>query len=182
MLASAFVLLFASRAWAQQAPPTAPPAPVSDEPVEPRLNFLFAYAYMHDSSWDEHLFYGWQTTLSFRMTKNLSIVGEFGGNHGEYLNTGFTIQRYALLGGVKLTGGEGRMRPFFQGLVGVSRQGGDVGLADGYAVQGGGGVDMTLNERWTFRAQADFRWFREDVTWTAYRFSGGVVVYLGKRH
>jgi hypothetical protein len=178
--AVAMLSLFGTQAWAQQ---TAPPAPVKDQsPAEPTMNLSLAYAFMRDNSWEENLYYGWVATLSYRLGRNVSLVGEFGGGHGEFRDTGFTIQRYALLGGLKLSGGEGNVRPFFQVLAGGARQGGDVGLAHGIVVQPGGGVDLTLNERWTFRVQGDFRWLREDEeNWTQYRLSGGVVIYLGRR-
>jgi hypothetical protein len=128
------------------------------------------------------MYYGWQATLSFRLTTNLSIVGEIGGSHGLFRDTNFTIQRYALLGGMKLSGGEGRMRPFFQVLFGGTRQGGDVGLANGLALQPGGGADLELNDRFTFRGQGDYRIMREDgEIYTGYRASGMIIIYLGKR-
>ena len=167
-------------AWAQ-ATPTAPPPPPTAEAAEPRFTLMGGYAYFKDNAWDEHMFFGFQATLGYRITKNMSIVGEFGGSHGEKGTTGFTIQRYALLGGIKLSGGEDRLRPFFHVLTGVSRQGGDVGQADGIVVQPGGGVDFQLNDKIALRGQGDFRWWREDDTnYTGYRFSGGLVFYLDR--
>ena len=180
-LAIMFVLLASPEATAQTAPPP-PPRPVDEPSGEPRFNLSGGYAYMRDYSWDEHLLLGWVATLGFRITKNVSIVGEVGGGHGEFRDTGFTIQRYALLGGMKVMGGEGRLRPFFQGLAGMTRQGGDVGLAEGYAFQPGGGVDFSLTEKIVLRGQADFRWMREnDENWSSYRFSGGLVFSFGKK-
>jgi len=43
-------------------------------------------------------------------------------------------------------------------------------------------VDFSLTEKIVLRGQADFRWMLEnDELWTAYRFSGGLVFYFGKR-
>ena len=146
------------------------------------MNLSIGYAYLRDGSWDEYLPLGWVAALNYRIGRNMSIVGEFGGSHGKFRDTGFTIQRYALLGGIKLSGGEGQIKPFFQVLAGGTRQGGDVGLANGVAIQPGGGADLTLNDVFTFRAQGDFRWMREDSeNWTQWRVSGGIVIYLGKR-
>ncbi len=87
------------------------------------------------------------------------------------------------MGGIKLSGGEGQLRPFFQVVGGYSRQGGDVGIATGYALQPGGGVDFALTEKINLRAQGDFRFLREnDTNWTSYRLSGGLVIYLGKKN
>lgn len=180
-LAMAVLSLASSPAWAQL--PTAPPptTPVEESTPTPPTNVLFGYAYFHDFSWSEHLFYGWVLQLSQRLTKNLSLVGEVGGSHGEYGSTGFSIQRYALLGGIRLYGGEGRARPFFQVLAGASRQGGDVGIANGWAVQPGGGAEFELSPRWTLRGQGDFREIFEDGKhYNSYRFSGGIVLSIGK--
>jgi len=179
------VCLISTPAIAQQTAP--PPPPSADQgDVEPKTNIMFGYAFMHDSSWDENLFLGWVATLSHRIKPNLAIVGEVGGSHGEKGTTGFTIQRYAFLGGLKLSGGEGQLRPFFHVLGGYSRQGGDVGIANGFIVQPGGGVDFALTEKIILRGQGDFRFLREksqneSQNWTGYRFSGGLVIYLGKK-
>lgn len=179
-LAVAMLSFVGAEARAQTAPPA--PKKTDQSPEEPRMNLSIGYAYLRDSSWNEHLPLGWVAALNVRIRRNISIVGEFGGSHGEFRDTGFTIQRYALLGGIKLSGGEGQIQPFFQVLAGGTRQGGDVGLANGFAVQPGGGVDFTLNDWLTLRAQGDYRWLREDgENWNQYRVSGGIVIYLGKR-
>jgi hypothetical protein len=160
--------------------PTAPPAQQTDEPKEPKWNLEGGYAYMYDSSWKQHLLYGFSVSLTRRISPAISLVGEGGGSHGQTDN-GFSIQRYAFLGGMKVHGGEGQVRPFFQALVGYERQGGEVGLATGIAVQPGGGVDLTVNDKLTLRAQGDYRFIREDGNnYNQYRISGGVVWYLGK--
>lgn len=170
----------ASPALAQQ--PTAPPPAQSDEPQEPRWNLSAGYSYLYDGSWKEHLLYGFYGSISRRITPILQIVGEADGHHGEYGTTGFTIQRYAFLGGVRIMGGEGEVRPFFQAMAGYSRQGGDVGLAHGIALQPGAGVDLTMNEWLTLRAQGDYRFLREDgVNYNQFRVSAGIVLYFGKR-
>jgi hypothetical protein len=79
--------------------PTAPPPVQSDEVIEPATNLFFGYQYFHDFSWDEPMVLGWSRVLSTGCAATLSIVGEISGSHGEYQSTGFTIQRYALLGG-----------------------------------------------------------------------------------
>jgi hypothetical protein len=91
------------------------------------------------------------------------------------------------MGGAKVPGGEGQVRPFFQVLAGWSRQGGDVGELNGGVLQPGGGVDFFATDTWTLRAQADFRVIYEPnengqyELRTAYRFMGGLVIYLGKK-
>jgi hypothetical protein len=179
------LLASSSLARAQQptAPPqqpTAPPAQKADEsPQEPAWNLSGGYAYLYDGSWKEHLRLGFVASLTRRLTPTLSIVGEAGGDVGEYQTSGFTIQRFAFLGGVRLHAGEGEVRPFFQVLAGYSRQGGDVGLANGIAVQPGGGVDLVMSESITLRAQGDYRYLREDgQNYSQYRIAGGLVWYF----
>jgi len=142
---------------------------------------MFGYQFMHDYSWDENLYWGAAITLSHRISRNVSLVGEASGSFGDTAN-GFSIQRFAFLGGAKITGGEGQVRPFFQVLAGLSRQGGEVGELNAGALQPGGGVDFFLNDKWTLRAQGDFRVIYEENEFrNAYRVMGGVVWYLGKK-
>jgi hypothetical protein len=176
----AILIGVARPAWAQQ--PLAPPASSDQSPVEPKWNFTFGYQYLYDGSWKEHLLYGFLVSVNRRLTDTFTIVAEGGGSHGEYLNSGFTIQRYAFLGGLKLHAGEGDVRPFFQGLAGYSRQGGDVGTANGIVVQPGGGVDLVMSESITLRAQGDYRWLREDGTnYNQYRIAVGIIWYGFKK-
>ena len=171
------------QAQAQTVRPTAPPAVKADNsPEQPVMNLSFGYAYMYDSSWSEHLLFGFVGSITRRIKPNLSIVGEVGGSHGEYRTTGFSIMRYAALGGVRLSAGEGDVKPFFQALAGYSRQGGDVGIANGFALQPGGGVDLVMTESLTLRAQGDYRFLSEDgQNYSQYRLSGGVIIYLNKK-
>jgi hypothetical protein len=161
--------------------PTAPPATQPEEdPGERRTSISFGYAYFRDGSWAETLRFGFISTLSHRLTRNFALVAEFGGSHGEYRNTGFSIQRYALLGGIKLIGGEGQIRPFFLGMAGGTRQGGEVGLANGVVVQGGGGAEFVFSERWSVLGQADYRvWYENREIYTGYRVAGHFAWHFG---
>ncbi|HEX5069498.1 MAG TPA: hypothetical protein VFV78_04715 [Vicinamibacterales bacterium] len=182
-LAMALLSVSATEAWAQvpTPTPTAPPPTAIDEPFERPTNIMLGYQYLHDFSWDSSMVGGFSVSLTRRIKGNINIVGEVSGSYGETVN-GFTIQRYAFLGGIKVTGGEGNIRPFFQVLGGLSRQGGDVGELNAPAIQPGGGADFFLNDRWTFRAQGDFRFlFEEGELRTAYRVTGGIVFYLGRK-
>lgn len=177
-----FVIASALPAAAQT--PLSPPATttaVDESPTEPRLSFSIGYPYFHDGAWDGKLLYGFLSTISYRITRNMSLFAELQGSHGWYGDTDFTIQRYSLMGGLKLVAGESNIRPFFHGMFGVTRQGGDVGEADGLAVQGGGGVEFTINQRWGLRGQADYRVMYENEDFaTGYRFAGSLIIYLGK--
>jgi hypothetical protein len=171
--------------WAQAVPTAPPPTgkPSPDQsPEEPSTNLTFGYQYMYDGSWSEHLLIGYFASITHRIKPTLALVGEAGGSNGQYKTTNFRIERYAFLGGLRLMGGEGEVRPFFQVLAGYSRQGGDVGIANGIAVQPGGGADLAVTESLTIRAQADYRFLREDGhNYNQYRLSGGLIWYLGKK-
>jgi hypothetical protein len=160
----------------------AAPALAQEAPREPSTTLSGGYQFMKDFGWRENLNIGWVASLTQRMTTHISIVAEAGGSHGEFGETGFTIQRYAFLGGMRLSGGEGSVKPFVQVLVGQSRQGGDVGRVNGLAVQSGGGADITLDNGLTLRVQADIRTAREDGTWwRQFRAAGSVVWTIRRR-
>ena len=164
--------------------PLSPPATTTtadESPTEPRLSVSIGYPYFHDGAWEAKLLYGFLTTVSYRITRNMHIFAELQGSHDWYEETSFTIQRYSLMGGLKLVAGEGRIRPFFHGMFGATRQGGDVGLAKGIALQGGGGAEFALNQRWALRGQADYRlMYENEELFTGFRFAGSFVIYLGK--
>lgn len=164
---AAIVAGWASPAWAQ-------------EDVLPKTTIMGGYSFMVDRSWQERLPLGWVAALSQRISDRVSIVGEASGSYGKFADTNFTIERYAFLGGVKWqsSGAEGLV-VFLQGLAGLSRQAGDVGILNGFLLQPGGGVDLRVTERMSFRAFADYRWLHEDgVRWNQYRAGGGVVINL----
>lgn len=178
----ALVLISALPAAAQT--PLSPPATTTarEESTEPRTSFSIGYVWFHDGAWDVDLQYGLVGTLQYRITRNMSLLAEVQGSHGFYGSTDFTIQRYSIMGGFKLVAGESRIKPFFEAMFGATRQGGDVGLAKGIAVQGGGGAEYTINYRWGLRGHADYRVMYEDEeVYTGYRFTGSVIIYFGKR-
>ena len=71
--------------------------------------------------------------------------------------------------------------PFIQVLGGLSRQAGDVGIQNGWIIQGGGGIDLRFHERFALRAFGDYRFLRElGQSWNEYRFGGGLVIAIRK--
>jgi len=175
--------LTATAAWAQLPTPipTAPPPTTSDEPVERPMNIMFGYQYLHDFSWNSSMLGGWSVALTRRIKGNINIVGEAAASYGD-TEHGFSIQRYTFPAGVEVLDDKGNVKQLFQLLGGLSRQGGDVGQLNGIALQPGGGVDFLYKDRWTFRAQGDFRFIYEEGELSmAYRGTGGIVFYLGKK-
>ena len=169
---------------------TATSASAQDD-LPPKMSIMGGYSFMIDRSWDENLPYGLVAALSYRFNETGSLVFEASGQRGQYLTTDFNIERWAFLGGFKLqsTGGGEALMPFIQVLGGLSRQAGDVGIQHGWIIQGGGGIDLRVNERFALRAFADYRFLRENqhsregtfgTNWNQYRFGGGLVVALRK--
>ncbi len=71
------------------------------------------------------------------------------------------IQTVGVLGGPRFHFDTGGARPFFHGLVGVTRGLRKIGFfghtATHWAIQPGGGVDIDMTENTAFRVQADYR-------------------------
>ena len=154
----------------------------------PRLTITGGYQYLLDKSWDEKLDKGWIAAVAYKIGEITSVVAEGSGSYGKLTGTNWTIERYAFLGGIKFqVGGEGP-RPFVQFMAGLSRQAGDVGIANGLALQPGGGVDLPFGERLSVRVFGDYRLIREKdkslatgpawVRYNQYRVGGAVVWVL----
>jgi hypothetical protein len=161
---------------------TATSASAQDD-VPPRTTIFGGYTFMIDRSWDENLPYGLVAALSQRFNETTSLVFEASGQHGKYGTSDFNIERWAFLGGLKLqsTGGGEALMPFIQVLGGLSRQAGDVGIQNGWIIQGGGGIDLRFHERFALRAFGDYRFLRElGQSWNEYRFGGGLVIAIRK--
>jgi len=158
----------------------------AQEDVPPKTTLMGGYSFMIDRSWESKMPYGLVAALSQRFSETGSLVFEASGQRGK-LDSGFKVERWAFLGGVKLqsTGGGEAVMPFVQFMAGLSRQAGDVGILNGAALQAGGGMDLRFKERWFLRAFADYRWIRETIItgprhWNQYRFGGGIVYALRK--
>jgi hypothetical protein len=169
---------------------TATSASAQDD-LPAKTTIMGGYSFMIDRSWDENLPYGLVAALAQRFNETASLVFEASGQRGKYGATDFSIERWAFLGGLKLqsTGGGEALLPFIQVLGGLSRQAGDVGIQNGWIIQGGGGIDLRFHERFALRAFADYRFLRESqqdregkhgTNWNQYRFGGGLVIAIRK--
>jgi hypothetical protein len=161
---------------------TATSASAQDD-VPARTTIMGGYSFMIDRSWDQNLPYGLIASLAQRFNETGSLVFEVSGQRGKYATTDFNIDRWAFLGGFKLqsTGGGEALMPFIQVLGGLSRQAGDVGIQNGWIIQGGGGIDLRFHERFALRAFGDYRFLRElGQSWNEYRFGGGLFIAITK--
>ena len=145
------------------------------------------YSFMLDRSWSEKLPTGLVAAMSQRFSDTGSLVFEVSGQRGKLGTTPYKIERWGFLGGLKMqsTGGGEALMPFIQVMAGLSRQAGDVGILNGLALQGGGGIDLRFRERWCLRAFADYRFIKETTLdgpqhWNQYRVGGGIVYALRK--
>jgi hypothetical protein len=137
---------------------------------------------------------GWLGAVSVSLTKNLAVVGEFGGNYKSMTVTEYgydidvDVSEHAFLGGVKIQGDSPKTRPFFQTLFGMSRYSGGSSVGDydvsvsstGFAIQPGGGVDVFFSKRIGLRIQGDYRFVSGDEgSSNEFRVAVGVVIGFG---
>lgn len=152
----------------------------AQEGAAPKTTIMGGYTFLQDKSWDEIMPWGWIVGASQKLGERASVIGEMSASYGEYGETRHSIERWAFLGGIRLQGGEG-LRPFVQAMAGLSRQAGDVGIQNGFLVQGGGGVDLVMNERFSLRGFGDYRLLYElGSYYNQFRFGGGIVYNIRK--
>ena len=137
---------------------------------------------------------GWVAAFAGHITNGLSIVGEVGGNYKSVNVSGVSVDvsEHSFLGGVRFgSGGNAKVRPFVQALVGYSRIAGG-GSVSGFNVgvsvnaltfQPGGGVDVQVSPKVAVRMQADYRLLTQADLGTGWqvRLAAGVVFALGGR-
>ena len=156
----------------------AAPAAAQEETL-PKLSVMAGYNFLKDPSWDSNLKFGWVVAVSQKVAERLSIVAEGSGSYGKITTTPFKVERYGILGGLKIQGGGDGPRIFVQFLTGLSRQAGDPGIQNGFIFQPGGGVDFRLAERVSVRGFGDYRMLRElGVFHHQYRIGGGILIKL----
>ena len=145
---------------------------------------------------------GWVVAVAGHITDQLGIVGEVGGNYksvtpvptlpGSAAGVSVDVSEHSFLGGARFAfGGNAKVRPFVQALVGMSRLSGgasvsgvDVGMSiNALTVQPGAGFDVQIGPRVSVRLQADCRWMTlQDIgSGWQYRLATGVVFALGGR-
>ncbi|MEZ5316402.1 MAG: hypothetical protein R2752_03270 [Vicinamibacterales bacterium] len=107
---------------------------------------------------------------------SLGVVGELGVNHfsDDLLVDG--ENQLSLMGGVRLAAPKrGQIRPFGQVLMGLLSSFDE----HDFAIQPGGGVNMTLRPNTDLRVQVDFPFdFAASKTFTGFRFNVGVAFWL----
>ena len=176
--------------------------PVSVSAQPPRLVEVAGggYSFVRDFLVEENFPLGWFASGSCRVFDWLDAVGEISGTYkkhdftvdGEGFSTSTRLHSY--LGGVRHARPMGRVIPFGQVLVGVTRETGGVtvfrqSIAEAqtkFTLQPGGGVDIPLTDRVSARFGADYRRiFAERVNTdeesdNQLRFAAGVVVGVGR--
>jgi hypothetical protein len=115
---------------------------------------------------------GWTAGVGVGMSANSAFVGEVGGHYkdGGRLHT--------FQGGLKFFNATNpKAVPFFQVLTGLGHYNGGGGSA--WALTPGGGVDVQINEKASFRAQADWVFVRvSGVNVNHIRFGGSIVIKI----
>ena len=129
-----------------------------------------SYSVLHDSNIKETFPTGIVLALGADVNKVIRIVGEFGGNY-KTINvataTNISLQVLTYHGGIRFaTSGKAPVKPFVQVLAGGARMtdillGSGSSVSDnGWAMQGGGGVDFRAAHRVDVRLQVDYRGIR----------------------
>ena len=141
------------------------------------------YSYLHDQGASSNFPSGWTGSVSVGINSKLSVVGELGGSY-QTLTTpsgNVTGHIYSFLGGARYTAySAGKVSVFGQALVGAARSslGVDTTVSPetDFALQPGGGVDVTLAPKWAVRVQGDFRAIRASGSTTKQeRVAAGIV-------
>jgi len=141
------------------------------------------YSYLHDQDASSNFPSGWTGSVSAGINSRLSVVGELGGSY-QTLTTpsgNVTGHIYSFLGGARYTAySAGKVSVFGQALIGAARSslGADMTVSPetDFALQPGGGVDVTLAPKWAVRVQSDFRAVRASgATTKQERVAAGIV-------
>ena len=130
--------------------------------------------------------FGWIVALSGRIDPHIAVVGEINGNyHREsFGTTDLSSDIYTFLAGPRVLSVSGKMTFFGQLLVGLSHSRiGATGFPsasdNGFAIQPGVGVDLSLAPRRALRVQADVPFYRSEGNSShAFRFGVGIVFDL----
>jgi hypothetical protein len=141
------------------------------------------YSYLHDQDASSNFPSGWTGSMSAGINSRLSVVGELGGSY-QTLTTpsgNVTGHSYSLLGGARYTAySADKVSVFGKALIGAARSSlgalMTVSPETDFAVQPGGGVDVTLAPKWAVRVQGDFRAVRASgATTKQERVAAGIV-------
>jgi hypothetical protein len=114
---------------------------------------------------------GWLGAIGFGLSSNAAFVGEVGGHYKD------GVKMHTFQGGVKMASTKNpKTSPFFQVLTGLGHASAAGVSANAWTLTPGGGVDVKINEKASFRAQGDWAFSRsEGVNQNGLRFSGLVV-------
>ena len=124
---------------------------------------------------------GWTASFATTPPGGLGWVVETGANYRQ--PAGVSQHLLALLGGARFTTGtRSRVVPFAQALAGLERYS-EIGFAEnGFVVQPGGGIDVSITDRLALRTEMDYRWVHASQhTFNEVRVAAGLAYALGKR-
>lgn len=176
------------------------PVSVWAQPQRPAEVAGGGYSFVRDFLVEENFPLGWFASGSYRIFDWLDAVGEVSGTYKKHDFTvdsdtfSTTTRLHSYLGGVRHSRPMGRLIPFGQFLVGVTRETGGVtvfrqSIAEPQTkltLQPGGGVDIPLTDRLSARFGADYRRIfaerlnTDEESDNQLRFAAGVVVGMGR--
>jgi len=172
----------------------------------PRVSLFGGYSYRTREIYQD--LHGWNSSVEARITNQLGVVADFGGNYGHEGSDPLKIHSF-LFGPQFFMGRQGTFKPFVHALFGGIRTSrtatlfvtppcpelqhcfpvasGTTTIRDSQlAIALGGGFDLRLRDSFAVRfIQADYFTNRRDQSFNRWednwRFSGGLVFYLGRK-
>jgi opacity protein-like surface antigen len=176
LLATAMVLAVGAPALAQDRPST---------------DLAVSYSFLHDNDIKESFPVGWVVAATSHVNDWFGFVGEVGGNYKTLTVSGTSVDLHlsvhSFLAGPKFSGSaHSTVTPFFQVLLGSARARlaalGESESGSAFAVQPGGGVDISLSKAVAVRLQGDYRLLRDSgENFSEFRVAAGVVFGFGRR-
>ncbi|MEO8480751.1 MAG: outer membrane beta-barrel protein [Acidobacteriota bacterium] len=154
---------------------TAAPALAQERPT---AEVAVGYTILRDHTAQQTSTWGWMVSPAVHLNRWFSVVADVGGNYKTV--NGFSVSETAVLGGGRAGWSWSSGTLYFQFLAGVDRSNYDGDIFTGRALQTGIGLDLTLSDRWAFRAETGGRWQMLDGdTFPFWRGTFGAVYRFG---
>jgi len=159
-----------------------PPPMQFVEDGAPRYELSGEYVFLSDLDLDVNFPFGWNFSFARNFSSSLGVVGEVGASYKSEQGADLTI--WDFLGGVRFSRrSDSTVTPYVEVLGGLARATASAGgLSESGtdpAIQGGGGVDLKIQQNASIRVGVDYRAIFSDVTLKEVRVRAGVVFGFG---
>ena len=168
----------------------------------PKFEIGVNYSILNERTLDETLPVGWTVPVAYNFNDWLAVAGEVGANYksNTFLGQDLDIDISSYMVGPKFTKRGKNVTFFFQMLGGAARGAADLDLnlpnfprlnsflgqrdlsrsTTQFALQPGGGIDVSVSDNVAIRFQGDYRAILADNTLNQFRLGAGVVFKLGR--